>query len=260
MMRFGRGVFSYRPGEPLSDFWVYFDHAPAAGYDQKFEIVSAAYRFRKSVCFQKSNGKFGCTACHDPHQALPREKTVEKTQQVCAGCNGAHSQGCVACHMPRRQAQDVIHVSITDHWITARPASAERLRSESVPLPYAGEVVPYYPKSLSATTENSLLLAIAQVKGLAHLRKGLTQLEELLARLRPQAARPYFEMAEAFLNTGQAARTTPFYLEAAKRGPQSWRYWYGVVSEKPIILKTRVLEGPVEVTLGPTLRRNSLAA
>src|ERR1051326_5094017 len=35
LMRAGRSTFSYRPGEPLSDFVVYFDHAPGAGYDEK---------------------------------------------------------------------------------------------------------------------------------------------------------------------------------------------------------------------------------
>jgi hypothetical protein len=54
LMRFGRSVFSYRPGEALGDFLLYFDHAPGGGYDDKFEIVSAAYRFRKSACFQRS--------------------------------------------------------------------------------------------------------------------------------------------------------------------------------------------------------------
>lgn len=87
LMRFGRSVFSYRPGEALGDFLLYFDHASGSGYDDKFEIVSAAYRFRKSACFQKSAGRFECTTCHDPHQASPREKTVEKTQRACLGCH-----------------------------------------------------------------------------------------------------------------------------------------------------------------------------
>src|SRR5438067_351736 len=38
LMRFGRSTFSYRAGEPLSDFLVYFDHAPGTGHDDKFEI------------------------------------------------------------------------------------------------------------------------------------------------------------------------------------------------------------------------------
>src|SRR5205807_1392849 len=44
MVRFGRSSFSYRPGEPLGDFKLYFDHAPAAGRNGKFEIAGAVYR------------------------------------------------------------------------------------------------------------------------------------------------------------------------------------------------------------------------
>jgi hypothetical protein len=42
-LREGRGVFSYRPGEPLGNYAVHFDHAPGTGHDDKFEIVNAAY-------------------------------------------------------------------------------------------------------------------------------------------------------------------------------------------------------------------------
>jgi hypothetical protein len=38
LMRYGRGVFSYRPGEPLESYALYFDHAPGGGREEKFEI------------------------------------------------------------------------------------------------------------------------------------------------------------------------------------------------------------------------------
>ena len=43
LVRYGRGVFSYQPGEPLGAYALYFDHAPGKGHDDKFEFVSAAY-------------------------------------------------------------------------------------------------------------------------------------------------------------------------------------------------------------------------
>jgi predicted CXXCH cytochrome family protein len=241
-MRFGRGVFSYRPGERLGDFLLYFDHAPGTGHDDKFEIVSAAYGFRKSACFQRSGGGFECTTCHDPHRPSPRDATVQKTQRVCRGCHssafgqlvqhGRHTaaQECVACHMPQRNAADVIHVRITDHWITARPSPVRSPASgqDDRTLPYAGEVALYYPRPLPETPGNALLVAIAQVKQLSNVPDGLSRLEVLLAQVRPETARPYFEMAEALLNTGQAARAIPFYREAAKHDPEGWRYWYGL--------------------------------
>jgi len=44
--RFDRAPFSYRAGEPLGDFTLFFNHAPGSGRDGKFEIVNAAYRLR----------------------------------------------------------------------------------------------------------------------------------------------------------------------------------------------------------------------
>jgi len=74
IVRYGRGPFSYRPGEPLGDFMLHFDHAPGQGHEYKFEITGSVYRLRKSQCFQKSNGALKCTTCHDPHDTprMPR--------------------------------------------------------------------------------------------------------------------------------------------------------------------------------------------
>ena len=58
LRRFDRKPFSFRPGEPLEDFELAFDHAPGKGYDEKFEIVnSSAYRLRRSRCFVKAVGR-----------------------------------------------------------------------------------------------------------------------------------------------------------------------------------------------------------
>ena len=114
MTRFGRDVFSYRPGEPLSDYAVSFDHAPGTGHDEKFELVSSAYRLRKSRCFTET-GQLTCTNCHDPHRKVSREEAAERTRGVCVGCHAAKVAGliadnrhtaardCASCHMPRRQ-------------------------------------------------------------------------------------------------------------------------------------------------------------
>ena len=72
IVRYERGPFSYRPGEPLTDFILHFDHAPGTGHGDKFEITGSVYRLRQSECFRKSDGVLTCTTCHNPHDALQR--------------------------------------------------------------------------------------------------------------------------------------------------------------------------------------------
>jgi predicted CXXCH cytochrome family protein len=237
--RFERTVFSYRPGEPLADYILFFDHAPGTGHDDKFEFVGAAYRLRKSACFQSSAGRLTCLNCHDPHQQMSRQDSLQRTNRACVACHEAGiatlvSQGrhtaaadCATCHMPQRRGADVIHATVTDHMIQ-RPAKSPAPvptveENDSNTLPYAGEVVPYYPK-----TVEPLYAAIAQVNGLANLPAGLARLEKLLPGSLSGNAAPYFEMGEALARTAQADRSIPFYQQAVKMEPDNWRYLYAL--------------------------------
>ena len=48
---YDRSVFSFRPGQPLGEYKLYFD--PLSNRpDDRFEIAHAAYRLRMSACFQ----------------------------------------------------------------------------------------------------------------------------------------------------------------------------------------------------------------
>ena len=87
--RFGRGVFSFRPGDELSDYVLHFDHAPGAGHDDKFVIVNAAYRLRQSLCFEKSGGALTCVTCHDPHDIPRGEKAARHYAEVCRSCHAS---------------------------------------------------------------------------------------------------------------------------------------------------------------------------
>ena len=156
-LREGRGVFSYRPGEPLGNYAVHFDHAPGTGHDDKFEIVNAAYGMRKSACFLES-ATLTCTTCHDPHGAA---RSVTSACQGChRGLSAAHPAAteCVSCHMPKRRPSDVIHVEMTDHHIRAAPATLPPPAVEDNTFnnePYRGNAVVYYPPGLSGTNLSS---------------------------------------------------------------------------------------------------------
>ena len=92
-LRFGRGAYSFRPGELLSDYLVNLDiREQGVDEPERFEINHHGYRFLKSACYQKSEGF-----------------------------------GCISCHMPTRRTKDVVHVTMTDHWIARDPFDLEAI-------------------------------------------------------------------------------------------------------------------------------------
>ena len=239
LKRFGRGVFSYRPGEPLSDYLLYFDHAPGTGHDDKFELISAAYRMRKSKCFVASSSRMTCTGCHDPHGVLSREEAQRRTDGTCMACHraqvaalvqsGKHAAGgnCASCHMPKRRPTTAIHIAVTDHLIQ-RPGASPKTQPaveehDGNTLPYVGEVAPYYP-----VTAEPVYSAVAQVRNLANAAAGLAALEKLLSGGLVKDAEPYVVYGEALVETGQAAKAIPVYRQALKREPSNWRFLYGL--------------------------------
>lgn len=234
LQRFERSAFSYRPGEPLAAFLLNFDHAPEAGREEKFEIVSAAYRLRRSACFLKSNGRMLCTTCHNPHSIPRGEEADRHYTAVCRQCHaeavdrlaraGRHTSGnrCVDCHMPKRRTEDVVHAVVTDHFIQRRKPNGDLLaeRAERQDS-YRGRVVLYYPATLPDTAENNLAVAVAQVVQGSNLAEGIPQLSAAIEKYKPERAEYYLQLADALQQTGQLARAVPLYREAVRRNPKS---------------------------------------
>jgi Flp pilus assembly protein TadD len=234
--RFGRGFYSYRPGEPLGDYIVHFDHAPGTGRDDKFEIVSAAYRLRKSACFLKSDGRLTCTRCHNPHTTIALDKRVDHYRRRCLGCHSSNAatshkpmatdfraSDCVACHMPSRRTEDVVHVVMTDHWIQRQSPSRDLLaplhEKSDAEQTYRGEVVFYYPKTGFEKALQEVYFAIAQVKEKANLVRGVSMLQEALSKIVLKYPEPYFELAEAQVVLGRKDAAHQSYLKALSFDP-----------------------------------------
>jgi predicted CXXCH cytochrome family protein len=226
IQRFNRGTFSYRAGEPLSDYVLHFDHAKGTGREDKFEIAGSAYRLRQSACFQQSNGALRCTTCHDPHRVPRGEAAVQHYKTVCQSCHKnshAPSPDCASCHMPKRRTEDVVHVAMTDHRIQRRPA-AEALaprneRHEIEGVSYRGEVTLYYPKELPSSPERDLYLAVAQVAQKSNMKAGIPQLEAALAKHKPASPEFYFELAQAYEKSDRRSEAIATYQHALERDP-----------------------------------------
>ncbi|MBK7931741.1 MAG: tetratricopeptide repeat protein [Bryobacterales bacterium] len=235
ILRYDRGPFSYKPGEPLSASWLFFDHAPGAGRGDKFEIVNAVYRMRKSRCYVESQGRLECRSCHDPH-AVPRgEQARRHYDAACRQCHAAANTrhpaqlradgDCASCHMPKRRTEDVVHSLATDHLIQRRPpgnATAPRAeRHERGETAYRGEVVPYETGKPEPASERELYTALAQVIERSNLTGGIPRLRAALARSPNARAEFHLGLAEALNAAGRLAEAMPSYREAAKRSPRS---------------------------------------
>ena len=235
--RYGHPPFSYVPGRPLGDSFIYFDHAQASTrnreYGDKFEIAGGAYRLRQSACFR--NSQMTCVTCHDPHDVPRGEKAVQHYVAVCLSChNTAHAQRvprlavagprstCLDCHMPKRRAEDAVHVVMTDHLVQRfRPA-----RDLTAPLneattlaanDYRGEVALYYPPALASTPDNELYLALAQVQQGSNLIAGIPRLRQAIERHKPARPDFYYELARAYAKAGDHAAATTWCEAALSR-------------------------------------------
>lgn len=237
LQRYDRGTFSYRPGEPMANYLLHFDHAPGSGHDDKFEIVNSAYRLRKSACFLKSGGALKCTTCHNPHDVPRGDKAVEHYTTVCLTCHetglqprmaaGRHPKGrdCQGCHMPRRRTDDVVHAVMTDHLIQRRkPARdllaplAERQEIEGK-TSYQGEVVLYYPESLPPSPERDLYLAAAQVVQKSNLDSGIAKLAAAIDKYQPKQPEFSFELAQAYLARQRRDLAIRYFRRALELNP-----------------------------------------
>jgi len=232
--RFDRAPFSYIPGQPLGDFSVEFDRT--GGMKDRFEIAHGAYRLRQSQCYLQSAGKLRCTTCHDPHDIPRGPAATVRYNGVCATCHadmlqrgGPHSAGsdCIACHMPKRRTDDVVHVVMTDHLIQRNKPVGDLLAPKAEVIEPAAEyptvVVPYYPVPLADTRENALYTAAAQVRDRRNLKEGLPQLANLLERYRPDQAGFYAELGQGYRAAGDLTKAIPYFEEAQRREPTAFR-------------------------------------
>ena len=87
------------------------------------------YRLANSKCWDESDARISCIACHDPHQDLVRDAAAYDSKCLaCHHSSGAHSaradapacpvakSNCTTCHMPKLDLPGA-HAKFTDHQI-----------------------------------------------------------------------------------------------------------------------------------------------
>lgn len=212
--QFGRGDYSFRPGEALSSYQLQVDvDEVGRARSERFEINHHPYRLRQSRCFVASEGALSCLTCHDPHRVVPAEQRARHYAQACLGCHleddcsldamasasddGIDPTDCVACHMPRRRSQDVVHAVVTDHWIRRQPGGPELTapRAEREPTLSGVELLPDHRRA--AGPDADLYRAVAAVR--IGSGSAIDFLETQLSLRSPEDSTPYLDLASAQL-------------------------------------------------------------
>ena len=229
---YDRDLLSYRPGQPLEDYKIYFDRAIDGGKDGKdekddtFEVAHAAYRLRKSKCFLQS--EMTCTTCHNPHDIPRGDEAIKSYVAVCQSCHQAvthtvatpASNNCISCHMPKRRTEDVVRVVMTDHYIRSYKPLRDLLASleETADVKTEMKVVPYYPDKLARAPANDLYLAVAQAHDDTHLAP-LLRLQSILTNQRPSFPEPYVVLGQAYVRRGDNPSAIQWFAAALKQKP-----------------------------------------
>jgi tetratricopeptide (TPR) repeat protein len=212
IVRAGRGLFDFRPGLPLHDFWAVVVQGRHDSEDTK--AVNHVEQMYQSKCFTRAvdGVKLGCITCHDPHVHIGPSQRQTFYRPKCLLCHDGAKEApvcseplperkrlsptdsCIDCHMPRYRSWDVAHTAATDHRIIRRSTHLLR-RGNNVPPPAQPNLnnvplVDFYRDRFPGgdeQTERNLGLGLLKMIGMnllapPHANRALRLLESALGR------------------------------------------------------------------------------
>ena len=202
--RYEHPPFSSTPGKPLSDYFIHFDHAPGTRSrrqvrDRRRRVPSAQVGVlsaqRDDVPHLPRPARYSARRQGGGalRGGLPELPSDAASRRRAAGGGRGSSATCVDCHMPKRRAEDAVHVVMTDHYIQRqRPrrdllAAADRGR-QSQHGDYRGEVASTTRRRCRRRRRTNLYLALAQVQQGSNLSAGIRRLEQAIEKHRPARA------------------------------------------------------------------------
>jgi predicted CXXCH cytochrome family protein len=215
----GRDWWDFRAGQPLEKTFSVYVASDAGGG----KAVSQAEQLAQSKCARMSAGRLWCGTCHDPH-GDPAANRGQQVQAVCISCHpklpaASHPEPvaqCTGCHMPARDASDVVHAAITDHRILRRPDSQPKNQTTEVQAPVA------WHSPGAPLDQRNLGLAMLEIARDRNSTAFAREAARLLSTLPPAVAEePEVLKALGFLLLAEhkAKNAAKFFAEAARLQP-----------------------------------------
>ena len=150
IVRAGKRLEDFQPGESLWDYARFFVHANEEGSGGR--ATGQWEALLGSRCKQASGERLTCTSCHDPHGSDTLLTQAEKVNGYRARCLSCHETpagagrpafsarhhpeqpDCTLCHMQRASSTDIAHEQVTDHRIVAHLSGRSIAPARTGPL------------------------------------------------------------------------------------------------------------------------------
>lgn len=128
VLNLGKQFSDFVVGQPLENTFTTYPYSMLNGEQPPFKVISHSEQLALSRCKQVTGSRMWCGRCHDPHNEPTN--VVPYYRAKCLGCHArthfavnhpSNSSNCIACHMPKREANDGGHTVFTDHRIQRTP-------------------------------------------------------------------------------------------------------------------------------------------